>query len=59
MTSTQRLGPAATRCPTTVHVEQKNGWGPLTGGYRLNSIGRVTGDGRSYTMAILTRSPQG
>ena len=42
-----------------VYTETKNGWGPLPDGYRLNSIGRVVGQGRSHTMAILTRSPQG
>lgn len=55
----QRWGVADPPLPASVYTETKNGWGPLTGGYRLNSIGRVTGDGRNYTMAILTRSPQG
>ena len=55
----QRWGVADPPLPESVYTETKNGWGPLTGGYRLNSIGRVTGDGRNYTMAILTRSPQG
>lgn len=55
----QRWGVADPPLPDSVYTETKNGWGPLTGGYRLNSIGRVVGDGRNYTMAILTRSPQG
>lgn len=37
----------------------KNGWGPMSGGYRLNSVGWVRGHGRNYTLAILTRSPAG
>lgn len=57
--STQRWGVADPPLPASVYTETKNGWGPLTGGYRLNSIGRVVGDGRNYTMAILTRSPNG
>ncbi|MFW5468752.1 serine hydrolase [Knoellia sp. CPCC 206435] len=55
----QRWGVADPPLPESVYTETKNGWGPMTGGYRLNSIGRVVGDGRNYTMAILTRSPQG
>lgn len=55
----QRWGVADPPLTSRVYTETKNGWGPLPGGYRLNSIGRVLGEGRSYTMAILTRSPQG
>ncbi|MFC7489626.1 MULTISPECIES: serine hydrolase [unclassified Knoellia] len=55
----QRWGVADPPLPNGVYTETKNGWGPLPDGYRLNSIGRVVGDGRSHTMAILTRSPQG
>ncbi|MGL5927631.1 MAG: serine hydrolase, partial [Dermatophilaceae bacterium] len=33
--------------PDDVHVEQTNGWGPRSDGYRLNSAGLVTGRGRS------------
>jgi len=42
-----------------VHVEQKNGWGPMSTGYRLNSFGYVSGYGRSYQVGILSRSPNG
>lgn len=42
-----------------VHVAAKNGWGPLTGGYRLNSTGWVSGEGREYLLSILSRSPDG
>jgi beta-lactamase class A len=45
--------------PDTVHVEQKNGWGPMSTGYRLNSFGYVSGSGRSYQLAILSKSPNG
>lgn len=55
----QRWGVADPPLTSGVYTETKNGWGPLPGGYRLNSIGRVLGEGRSYTMALLTRSPQG
>ena len=45
--------------PDAVHVEQKNGWGPMSTGYRLNSFGFVSGCGRSYQLAILSKSPNG
>ncbi|KGN33947.1 hypothetical protein N802_07395 [Knoellia sinensis KCTC 19936] len=55
----QRWGVADPPLPGGVYTETKNGWGPLPDGYRLNSIGRVIGHSRNYTMAILTRSPRG
>lgn len=55
----QRWGVADPPLPSNTHTETKNGWGPLPDGYRLNSIGNVIGNGRDYSMAILTRSPQG
>jgi beta-lactamase class A len=45
--------------PDAVHVEQKNGWGPMPTGYRLNCVGHVSGYGRSYQVAILSTSPNG
>ena len=45
--------------PDAVHVEQKNGWGPMSTGYRLNCVGHVSGYGRSYQVAILSTSPKG
>jgi beta-lactamase class A len=45
--------------PGAVHVEQKNGWGPMSSGYRLNVVGHVSGYGRSYQVAILSTSPNG
>jgi beta-lactamase class A len=55
----QRWGVADPPLPSGAYTETKNGWGPRSEGYRLNSIGRVLGNGRSHTMAILTRSPNG
>ena len=58
VTSSQQWG-LGDPLPATVHVEQKNGWGPLSTGYRLNSFGFVSGSGRSYQLAILSKSPNG
>ncbi|GAA4120444.1 serine hydrolase [Knoellia locipacati] len=55
----QRWGVADPPLPSGTYTETKNGWGPMPDGYRLNSIGRVLGNGRSHSMAILTRSPRG
>lgn len=57
--SDQRWGVADPPLPGSVYTETKNGWGPKAGGYRLNSIGRVVGNGRDYQLAILTQSPNG
>jgi hypothetical protein len=36
-------------------VALKNGWLPLdSGGWQVNSIGYVNGDGRNYVIAVLT-----
>ena len=40
-----------------VTVALKNGWLPLTAGnsdWQVNSVGWVSGDGRSYLMAVLS-----
>jgi beta-lactamase class A len=58
VTSTQRWG-LGDPLPDAVHVELKNGWGPMSTGYRLNSFGFVSGYGRNYQMAILSKSPNG
>ena len=55
VTSTQTWG-LGDGLPADVHVELKNGWGPRSDGYRLNGIGHVSGRGRSYQMAFLSRS---
>lgn len=57
--SDQRWGVADPPLARTAYTETKNGWGPMAGGYRLNSIGRVLGNGRDYQLAILTQSPNG
>ena len=54
----QRWGVFATES-RRVHVAGKNGWGPLPDGYRANSTGWVSGDGRDYVLSILSRSPDG
>lgn len=36
-------------------VELKNGWLPRSGGWVVNSIGHVEGDGRDYVIAVLSR----
>lgn len=58
VTSSQRWG-LGDPLPDDVHVELKNGWGPMSTGYRLNSFGHVAGNGRDYQLAILSRSPNG
>lgn len=37
----------------------KNGWGVLNNAWHLNSFGYIEGQGRKYTLAMLSRSPQG
>ncbi|MBM6400794.1 serine hydrolase [Phycicoccus sonneratiae] len=45
--------------PSSVHVELKNGWGPRSDGYRLNGVGHVSGQGRSFQLAFMSRSHNG
>lgn len=59
VSASQRWGVSDPPLPTSLYTAVKNGWGPLSGGYRLNSIGYVRGSGREYTMAIVSRSPNG
>ena len=41
--------------PVGVSVAIKNGWLPLdSGGWQVNSIGYVNGQGRKYLIAVLT-----
>lgn len=52
--SSQRFGVGQSASGVTIAV--KNGWLPRsTGAWRHNSIGTVSGGGRSYAVAILTR----
>ncbi len=37
-------------------VMLKNGWLPISGGWEINSIGHVSGDGRNYVIALLSRN---
>ncbi|GAA2492825.1 serine hydrolase [Terrabacter carboxydivorans] len=59
VTATQRWGVCDPPLPTDVYTIVKNGWGPLSGGYRVNSLGYVHGNNRWYSLAILSRSPNG
>lgn len=59
VTPSQRWGVVGLIPTTVYHRENKNGWGPMAGGYRLNSIGHVYGYGRDYNLSIYTRSPNG
>ena len=58
VTSTQTWG-LGDGLPDDVHVELKNGWGPRSDGYRLTGSGHVSGRGRNYQMAFLSRSTAG
>ena len=53
----QRWGLCSPPLPPTVAWNTKNGWGSRDDGYRANSIGHVSGNGRDYSAAILTRTP--
>lgn len=55
----QRWGVFAPEEDGDAYVAAKNGWGPLPDGYRLNSTGWVSGDGRDYQLSILSNSPAG
>ncbi|HWC24088.1 MAG TPA: serine hydrolase [Flexivirga sp.] len=57
--SSQRWGVCAPPLPTSNAWNTKNGWGPRTGGYRLNSVGHIYGNARNYNAVILSRAPQG
>ena len=59
VTTSQRWGVCDPPLPSSVFTAVKNGWGPRTGGYRVNSVGYVHGNNRWYSLAILSRSPNG
>jgi len=40
--------------PPGVLIALKNGWLPVPGGWQVNSIGRIRGDGRWYLIAVMT-----
>ncbi|CUU55329.1 Beta-lactamase class A [Parafrankia irregularis] len=52
--SSQRWGLTA-GVPSGVAVEIKNGWLPYDGGWVINSLAHVHGNGRDYVMAAYTR----
>lgn len=53
----QRWGVCTPPLPTSVRWTAKNGWGERAGGYRANSIGHISGNGRDYDAVILARTP--
>lgn len=55
----QRWGVFAPEDDGDAYVVAKNGWGPLPDGYRLNSTGWVSAEGRDYQLSILSNSPAG
>lgn len=59
VTPRQRWGAFGGHLPNGVRSLGKNGWGPMGDGYRLNSVGWVSGNGRDYTLAMTGRSPAG
>lgn len=59
VTARQRWGVCDPPLPSSVFTAVKNGWGPRTGGYRVNSVGYVHGNNRWYSLAILSRSHNG
>jgi beta-lactamase class A len=59
VTASQRWGVCDPPLPPSVFTAVKNGWGPRTGGYRVNSVGYVHGNNRWYSLAIQSRSPNG
>ena len=53
VTPSQRWGVSG-GVPAGVTVALKNGWLPVSGGWEINSIGHVVGQGRDYVIAALT-----
>ena len=50
-------GVCAPPLPTSVRWSTKNGWGGRDDGYRANSIGHISGNGRDYEAVVLSRTP--
>ncbi|MBB2891083.1 serine hydrolase [Flexivirga oryzae] len=53
----QRWGVCVPPLPANLEWHTKNGWGSRSDGYRANSLGHISGNGRNYTAVILTRAP--
>jgi beta-lactamase class A len=45
--------------PPGTAISLKNGWLPWGGGWEINSVGRIKGDGRWYLLAVLTADNPG
>ncbi|KYH44444.1 serine hydrolase [Branchiibius sp. NY16-3462-2] len=59
VTPTQRWGVANPPVTAATVALTKNGWLPYKGVWRVNSMGYLEGQGRKYTLAMLSRSPKG
>lgn len=58
VTPPQRWGICTPPLPTNVRWTTKNGWGGREDGYRANSIGHISGNGRDYEAVVLSRTPR-
>ena len=59
VTPTQRWGVANPPVTAATVALTKNGWLPYKGVWRVNSMGYLEGQGRKYTLAMLSKSPKG
>ena len=59
VTKTQRWGVANPPVTAATVALTKNGWLPYKGVWRVNSMGYLEGQGRKYTLAMLSKSPKG
>lgn len=59
VTKTQRWGVANPPVTAATVALTKNGWLPYKGVWRVNSMGYLEGQGRKYSLAMLSKSPKG
>lgn len=59
VTPEQRWGVANPPVTGATLALTKNGWLPYKGVWRVNSMGYIEGQGRKYTLAMLSQSPKG